>query len=156
MGNDLPEGRPILCMDFDGVIHSYTSGWHGVDVIPDPPVEGALEFLKEATKYFEVHIFSARSHQLGGIKAMQLWLFRSIVKEFPLADINWYFKLKFPLNKPASFLSIDDRGFCFTGKFPDPKELLKFKPWHKKTPKSKKEIEKEKLDAAREHLAYLK
>lgn len=30
-------GKPILCLDFDGVIHSYASGWKGADVIPDPP-----------------------------------------------------------------------------------------------------------------------
>ena len=29
--------KPILCLDFDGVVHSYTSGWKGADVIPDPP-----------------------------------------------------------------------------------------------------------------------
>jgi hypothetical protein len=27
-------GKPILCLDFDGVLHSYSSGWKGADVIP--------------------------------------------------------------------------------------------------------------------------
>ena len=39
--------KPIICLDFDGVIHSYTSGWKGAAVIPDPPVPGALEFIVE-------------------------------------------------------------------------------------------------------------
>ena len=39
--------NPIICVDFDGVIHSYTSGWKGIDVIPDDPVPGAIEWLEE-------------------------------------------------------------------------------------------------------------
>ena len=37
--------KPILCLDFDGVIHSYSSGWKGAAVIPDPPVDGAMRFI---------------------------------------------------------------------------------------------------------------
>ena len=42
----------ILCLDFDGVIHSFTSGWRGAGIIPDPPVPGALDFIKDATGEF--------------------------------------------------------------------------------------------------------
>ena len=35
-----------ILLDFDGVIHSYTSGWKGAGVIPDPPVPGAIDFLR--------------------------------------------------------------------------------------------------------------
>ena len=48
---------PILCLDFDGVLHSYTSGWLGADVIPDPPVPGYAQFLLRAVEVFEVHTF---------------------------------------------------------------------------------------------------
>ena len=40
--------KPILCLDFDGVIHSYTSGWKGARIILDPPVPGALDFILAA------------------------------------------------------------------------------------------------------------
>src|SRR5712671_1687934 len=66
--------RPILCLDFDGVIHSYTSGWKGADKVPDPPVEGAIEFIITASEHFTIAIFSSRSNQSGGIAAMYDWL----------------------------------------------------------------------------------
>ena len=34
--------KPIVVLDFDGVIHSYKSGWKGADVIPDEPVPGPV------------------------------------------------------------------------------------------------------------------
>jgi hypothetical protein len=134
--SDLPTGTPVLCIDFDGVLHSYNSGWQGADIIPDPPVPGAIEFLKEASKHFEIHIFSSRSHQRGGMEAMQNWLWKQVTgKEYSLDETIccpvWLLKIKWPIVKPPAFLSIDDRGMTFTGTFPDPKELLKFKPWNK-------------------------
>ena len=35
--------RRTVCLDFDGVLHSYRSGWCGADVIPDPPIHGTRE-----------------------------------------------------------------------------------------------------------------
>ena len=62
--------KPILCLDFDGVIHSYTSRWQGAGVIPDPPVDGAIAFMLGALDRFDVVIFSSRSNQPGGLSAM--------------------------------------------------------------------------------------
>jgi len=67
--------KPFLLVDFDGVIHSYSSGWQGARRIPDMPVTGALEFLAKATYYFKVNIYSSRSNQFGGIRAMKKWLY---------------------------------------------------------------------------------
>lgn len=117
---------PILCVDFDGVIHSYTTPWIGPEVIPDPPVDGAFEWLKKATKKFQVCIYSSRSKYSYGIGAMQTWF-----KEHGL-DKETLDKLEFPDKKPAAFLTIDDRCVCFEGTFPDPEELLEFKPWNKR------------------------
>ena len=65
--------RPILCLDFDGVCHSYISGWKGAAVVPDPPVDGLFEFLLDASQYFDTVIFSSRSQQEGGTAAMHDW-----------------------------------------------------------------------------------
>lgn len=73
--------KPILVLDFDGVIHGYQSGWKGAAVIPDPPVPGALEFIVGALDRFDVHILSSRSHQWGGRRAMKRWLWEWLVTE---------------------------------------------------------------------------
>ena len=67
--------KKILCLDFDGVIHSYTSGWKGPRSIPDPPVPGALEAIVEYVQAgFDVQIFSSRSRYFGARWAMKQWL----------------------------------------------------------------------------------
>jgi hypothetical protein len=129
--------KPILCLDFDGVIHSYSSGWKGATVIPDPPVPGALAFIVEALQYFRVAIFSSRSHQPGGIEAMCRWLgYWSVDPDHGMPgdfDHAVWSEIDWPTEKPAAFLTIDDRAVCFNGDFEayDMPTLLAFKPWNK-------------------------
>lgn len=37
--------KKTVIFDFDGVIHSYTSGWRGENIIPDPPVSGIKKVI---------------------------------------------------------------------------------------------------------------
>ncbi len=130
----MTNGKPTLSLDFDGVCHSYTSGWQGADVIPDRPVEGLFEFLYEAQKYFVVNIFSSRSHQKNGIWAMRDWFqmwYSRWVHEYDYTAHNIFEDLKFPENKPPAMLTLDDRGILFTGIWPDPETMREFKPWNK-------------------------
>lgn len=115
--------KPILLLDFDGVLHSYTSGWKGVDVISDPPVEGALDFVMDAVDHFEVCVYSSRSKTSEGRSAIFIWLEDH---GFPMMLMN------VTAEKPAAFLTIDDRCVCFDGTFPDASELLAFTPWNRK------------------------
>ena len=51
-------------------------------------------------------------------------------------EVNWairrlFKQIKFPKKKPAAFLTIDDRCFCFKGIFPNKTEILNFVPWTK-------------------------
>lgn len=135
---------PILCLDFDGVIHSYSSGWKGARNIPDPPVKGAIQWLRSllsdpecvctmSSRYldFDVQIYSSRSRYFGGRKAIKKWLskeFEKIGEPPQLVEL-----IKFPLMKPPAFLQIDDRALTFTGIFPSVKEMKSFTPWNKKT-----------------------
>ena len=127
------ERLPILCLDFDGVIHSYESGWKGADVVSDPVVPGAIEFMREALEgfHFDVQVFSGRSHQPGGVGAMQDALRRwSPVDRGRL--LGWVGRVKFPLNKPPALVTLDDRAIQFTGTWPTMQELKEFKPWNKR------------------------
>lgn len=128
--------KPILCLDFDGVLHSYTSGWKGADVIPDPPVLGAIGFLREAVKHFRVAIFSSRSGQEGGIRAMQQWLATHADKDGAMT--LWEIDIEWPTEKPSAMVTIDDRALTFTGKWPSIETLLAFKPWNKAPPQQPK------------------
>lgn len=119
--------KPILCLDFDGVIHSYSSGWKGADVIPDPPVAGAIDFILAAVDHFHVNIYSSRSGQAGGIDAMQNWLSKHCGDDELVFDV-----LHWPTEKPAAMVTIDDRAVTFNGTWPRIDDLLAFRPWNKK------------------------
>lgn len=148
--------KPILCLDFDGVVHSYKSGWKGPRCIPDPPVPGALEFIVKASEVATVAIHSSRSGKWGGRRAMKFWLlgaylniapswektpewFRDHIAKTAFAD-PWQDEVRFavrqlgiqwPMFKPAAMVTIDDRGYRFDGTWPDLKTVLALKPWYK-------------------------
>lgn len=117
-----------ICLDFDGVIHSYTSGWQGTDIIHDPPVHGAIETLHHYLNNFSLAVFSARSAQPGGIEAMKRFIDKHDSRQGNIRLIN---KIAFPDHKPAAQVYIDDRGYRFDGTFPSPAKLRKlFTPWY--------------------------
>jgi hypothetical protein len=130
--------KPILCLDFDGVIHSYTSGWQGVGVCADPPVNNTLTFLYEATKVFKVAIYSSRSKSLAGRAAMRRYMrehFNLSLTFSPDHDADWLHEaVYYPWFKPSAFITIDDRALTFNGSWGDyhPASLLAFKPWNKR------------------------
>jgi len=152
--------KPILCLDFDGVIHSYSSGWKGAAVIPDAPVKDALQFIIIALERFEVHILSSRSHQWGGKRAMKRWLRKHLIEaagdDFSTTPAWWQDRIaktafadpwkdevsyaadcvikeiKWPWFKPPATVTIDDRAITFTGQWPALSDLRAFKPWNKK------------------------
>lgn len=116
-----------IALDFDGVIHSYTSPWTEAYEIHDPPVEGAIDFIRECQKEgWNVAIFSSRSHQWQGKSAMKNFLLDNGMSR---KEIN---QIDFPDHKPPCVLFIDDRGYQFNGKFPSIDEISSFRPWNKR------------------------
>lgn len=123
---------PTIAVDFDGVIHSYVSGWKGAHVIPDPPVEGAIEWLWFAMQErdLKIVIYSTRASGWRGRRAIRNW-FREH------APNHWHEDgggpglefIEITAKKPPAVVYIDDRGYRFEGIFPKVEELLAMKPW---------------------------
>ena len=125
--------KPILCLDFDGVCHQYTSKWQGADVILDDAVPGLFEFLELAAPHFDIQVYSSRSNEPGGIEAMQYWFIEQRKKWREAGGKGAeVVSIGFPTEKPPAFVGIDDRVLTFDGTWPDVAMLRQFKPWNKK------------------------
>ncbi len=112
-----------VVFDFDGVIHSYKSGWQGMDNIPDEPVEGIKEVIDELMeKGYEVAIFSTRRATLEGMKAVSKWLKKHGIKVSRVCDY-----------KPPAITYVDDRAITFDGNCEGLVEKIEtFKSWTEK------------------------
>lgn len=130
--------KKILCLDFDGVIHQYNSGWQGETIISDDIVPGFFEWADKAHKYFELVIYSSRSKSSEARKAMSRWIhdqrekWRKENNNYEYDD-NDPLTFTFAYEKPAAFLTIDDRCLTFNGDWNqfDPESIINFKPWNK-------------------------
>ena len=117
--------KGTIALDFDGVLHSYTSGWTG-PVPTDPPTLNAQAFVVELLhRGYEVAIFSTRCETPEGLQGVKDWL---VIHGFSP-------KIQVSVGKPKAKLYVDDRGFRFGGKF---HEVLSFmddnptlEPWNR-------------------------
>lgn len=115
--------KKTVVFDFDGVIHSYTSGWKGTTVIPDTPVNGIKEAIEDIRKAgYEVVVVSTRCETNEGMKAINEYLLNNGI----IVD-------RICREKPPALVYIDDRAICFDG---NPDKLLdkinSFKPWYER------------------------
>ena len=123
--NKAHRGVRTICLDFDGVIHSYKSGWKGMTNIPDPPVEGVWFFIFILLfQGYRVAVHGCRSRSWFGRRAMKKY-----IKKHFSCDFN---NISFPKHKPIAHMYIDDRAYRFDGDFPLSSEIAAFKPWNRK------------------------
>lgn len=96
--------RQTIILDFDGVVHSYSSGWKGAAVIPDPPTPGAKEAIAKLRETYNVVIVSSRCHQEGGVESIADWLNNYNIEVDCVTS-----------NKPPHVVVVDDRALRFNG-----------------------------------------
>lgn len=134
--------KTTIAIDFDGVIHQYTSPWSHVLEISDPPVDGAFEFIRGALREgFDVVIFTARAnadpnakwfnnnpkHDPSGVdKNIREWMVRHGLEQ-EIAD-----KIEITAIKPSAAVYIDDRGWRFEGQFPSFDTIRNLKQWNRR------------------------
>jgi hypothetical protein len=99
-----------LCIDFDGVIHSYHLGFHD-GTIYGHPIEGSLEAVRSLSKKYRIVIFTAKAKSdrplINGKTGTELvweWLTAHGIADC-IAEVT--------AEKPRGFLYIDDNGYRF-------------------------------------------
>jgi hypothetical protein len=113
--------KKTIAVDFDGVIHAYTSPWTKPEEISDGPMPGAVEWLKEISPHYQVVVFSSRAEEYAGHAAIRRWLTENGVTDY----VHWV-----TAKKPPAVLYVDDRGFRFGGHFPSLAEIETLsRPW---------------------------
>ncbi len=128
-------GKQTLCVDFDGVIHSYEDGWQN-GLIYGTVVPGFFTWAERVMSRFHLVIYSSRSAALEHRIPMHLWLEYHLQRWVASGGNRWLTMERFAFSdvKPAAWLTIDDRAVCFTGDWTAPalqlEALLAFKPWN--------------------------
>lgn len=100
-----------LAIDFDGVIHKNSKGFHDGTVY-DEPIEGSYEALKELSQYYNLIIFSAKArldrpivNNKTGIEHIWEWLKKYQMDSFISEVVS---------EKPRAIYYIDDKAIQFT------------------------------------------
>lgn len=128
-----PEFRPIVSLDFDGTIHSYEHGWQG-GVIYGTLTPGFVEWAISVSRRCQLVIYSSRSATEEGVAAMKAWLERQLAERMMPHEADEFIALfTFASEKPAAWVSIDDRAIQFQGDWTDPDlslgGIMRFRPW---------------------------
>ncbi len=99
-----------LSIDFDGVLHSYSSGWQGHGSIIDDPVPGAVDACQRFVEAgWKLYVHTSRSQ----LDPVRIWLHGH---QFPLMILTRI--------KPIAIAYIDDRAVRFEGDWESIRKLF--------------------------------
>ena len=114
--------KKTICLDFDGVIHSYKSGWEGIETCEDEPVEGTCKAIAKLREKFVVKVFPSRCKLPLGLFAVKNYLRKHKIVVDEVCDF-----------KPIAAIYLDDRGIQFNGDWDEALTAIdNFKHWIKK------------------------
>ena len=114
--------KKTIVFDFDGVIHSYTSGWKGIDVIPDAPNADAIAAINALrSDGYEVIVVSTRCVDTAGKEAVAGYLDRHGVTVDGVSA-----------EKPPALVYVDDRAVCYRPGMALVETIKCFRPWREK------------------------
>lgn len=103
-----------IAVDFDGVIHKYSKGWHD-GMIYDEPVEGAIEALQKLLQSYCVVVFSTREPRM-----IEVWFLNNFPIPVEIVPDDGKFEwtkqgvLGITNRKLKAFMYVDDRAVRFT------------------------------------------
>ena len=108
--HSFPDEKTNIGIDFDGVIHSASKGFHD-GTIYDNPVEGSAEALKKISSKYNVIIYTCKARSdrglingKTGVELVWEWLQKH--------DMSKYVT-KVTSEKPRAVAYIDDKGYNF-------------------------------------------
>ena len=115
VGKDFPPGfekeSTNLAIDFDGVIHDFSKGWHDGTCYGNP-LPGSIEAIKQLPKRYKIIIFTAKAkpnrplvNNKTGKQLVQEWLRKYDLLKY-VSEIT--------SEKPRAVLYIDDKGYRFS------------------------------------------
>ena len=108
--------KKTILIDLDGVLNTYTGNFDP-NFIP-PIKDGAVEFLENLSKNYEIKLFTTRNKLLA-----TKWLIENKIDSY-FQDIT--------NTKEVCYLYVDDRCVTFDGDYNSLNDKIEnFKVWHK-------------------------
>jgi len=105
------ENNNNISIDFDGVIHGNSKGFHDGTVY-DKPIAGAIDAIQNLAKKYNIVIFSAKAkpdrplvHGMTGIELIWEWLEKHNLSQY-ISEVT--------SEKPRAIVYIDDKAIRFT------------------------------------------
>tara|TARA_B100001059_G_C17811047_1_gene572272 strand:- start:888 stop:1286 length:399 start_codon:yes stop_codon:yes gene_type:complete len=104
------KSEKTIAIDFDGVIHNDSLGFHDGTIYGDP-IDGSLIAIKELSKNYKLIIYTCKANpkrplieSKNGIDLIWKWLDQHKITNY-IDDVIW--------GKPNAIIYIDDKGYRF-------------------------------------------